>query len=179
MDWTRLKRLDAPTTTVVSLAEARDHLRVAHNLDDAYIERLIDTATAVIEGPTGAGIALLPSRWMLTMDHLPGRIDIDLCPVMSVDRITLGGQEVPPLSYRVDLDGTPARVDIAFPSAPRALASVQVEFTAGYETVPADLRHAILMLISLFYENREAASATDLKVVPFAVGAILSRYRAY
>lgn len=181
MNWTRLKRLDTPTHSVVTLDEARDHLRVTHALDDAYIERLIETATAVIEGPNGAGIPLTPSRWQLTMDHLPRHFDIDLCPVMSVDRITLDGEIVPPLAYRLDLDSTPARVAVAFPSIScrHDLGRVKVEFTAGYDAVPADLRHAILMLISHFYENREGVSATDFKDVPFAVNAILSRYRAF
>ncbi|QDK32676.1 head-tail connector protein [Sphingomonas sp. IC081] len=179
MDWTRLKRLDAPTSTVVSLSEARDHLRVSHSLDDAYIERLIAAATAVIEGPNGAGIPLQPTKWVLTMDCLPRHFDIDLCPVMSVERITLGGEIVSKLAYRVDLDSTPARVEVAFPSVRRELGNVKVEFTAGFTAIPADLRHAVLMLISHFYENREAVSAADLKDVPFAVSSIISRYRAY
>ncbi|MYL98411.1 hypothetical protein GR702_11615 [Novosphingobium sp. FGD1] len=179
MDWTRLKLIAAPTAPVVTLDEARDHLRISHDLDDTYIEHLIATATAVIEGPTGAGISLAPARWQLTMDHLPRHFDIDLCPVMSVDKITLNGENVPPLSYRCDLDSVPARVHVAFPSVRHDLGSVKVEFTAGNETVPSDLRHALLMLISHFYEQREAFAASDLKEVPFAVGAIISRYRAF
>jgi uncharacterized phiE125 gp8 family phage protein len=179
MDWTRLKRLSTPQQPVVSLAEARDHLRVAHTHDDAYITRLIDTATAVIEGPNGAGIPLSPSRWVLTLDHLPRNFDIDLCPVQSVDRITRDGEVLAPATYTTDLDSTPARVVSNHAPRPSRLGSVKVEFSAGYETVPADLRHAILMLISHFYENREAVSAIDLKDVPFAVGAIISRYRAF
>lgn len=179
MDWTRIKRLSTPTQPVVSLAEARDHLRVTHALDDAYITRLIDTATAVIEGPHGAGIPLSPSRWVLTMDNLPRQFDIDLCPVQSVDRITHGGTVIDPTTYTVDLDSTPARVVADRPQHVTKLGTVKVEFKAGYETVPADLRHALLMLISHFYEHREAVSATDLKDVPFAVSAIVQRYRAF
>jgi len=178
MDWTRLKRLTTPSVDVVSLAEARDHLRVSHSLDDSLIDRLIDTARAVIEGPTGAGIPLLWSRWQLTLDHLPRCIDIDLCPVASVDQITINGDVLDPTAYTADLDSTPARIDTSHTTGHK-LGSVKVEFTAGYVTVPADLAHAILMLVAHYYEHREAASAIELKDVPFAVNAILSRYRAY
>ncbi|MBB4859462.1 putative phiE125 gp8 family phage protein [Novosphingobium chloroacetimidivorans] len=180
MDWTRLKRLTTPSIDVVSIATARDHLRVAHNLDDTLIDRLIDTAIAVIEGPTGAGIPLLLSRWQLTLDHLPRCIDLDLCPVASVDKITVDGVTLDPTTYVVDIDSTPARIVLCHHTTScLKLGSVKVEFTAGYETIPADLVHAILMLVAHFYEHREAASAVDLKDVPFAVNAILARYRAY
>ncbi|WP_334185091.1 head-tail connector protein [Novosphingobium sp.] len=180
MDWLRVTRVTAPTEALLTLTEARDHLRVMHDLDDGYIAHLIEVATSYIEGPSGAGIALLPSQWVLTMDQLPKCFDIDLCPVRSIDSITADGQVIDPALYSADLNSTPARVIGRYhPHCRSDFGRVKVTFTAGYETVPADLKHAALLLISHLYENREAVAAADFKVVPFAVEAILGRYRAF
>lgn len=179
MDWLRVKRL-SPGSPVLTVEEARDHLRVGHDFDVGYIERLIAAAVSMIEGPTGAGIPLSKARWCLTMDHLPCRFDIDLCPVVSLDEITVEGETIDPSTYAVDLDSTPARVVGAYhPRHCTGVGAVKVEFTAGYEIVPADLRHAVLMLIGHLYEHREATSEVDLKDVPFSVNAIINRYRAF
>lgn len=183
MDWLRVTRVTQPTDTIVSLVEARDHLRVTHDQDDAYIETLIATATAFIEGPTGAGIAVLPAQWRLSMDGLPRCFNIDLCPVQTVDAITVDGVEVDESAYSVDPDSVPVRIVGEYaPTAYVGNGKVKVTFTAGYSDVPADLKHCALLIIGHLYENREAAVAggTSMEVteVPFAVNAILSRYRA-
>ena len=49
--------------------------------------------------------------------------------------------------------------------------------------LPADLKHAAKMLVSHYYENREAATSggTTMQVmeVPFAVTALLDRYKTF
>lgn len=181
MDWLRVKRVTQPVTSIVSLGQAKAHLRVSHDTDDTYITALIDTATAFIEGPNGAGIAVLPAQWRITMDHLPRAFDIDLCPVQSLDSITVDGVTISSDLYTADLDSVPARVVGSYiPQVRTDVGKVKVTFTAGYNDVPADLMHCALLLIGHLYENREAASAgVAVTEVPFAVEAILSRYRAY
>lgn len=180
MDWLRLKRLTAPAVPMLTLDEAKRHLYLMHDQDDVYIAHLVEVASGYIEGPTGAGIPLAVSQWVLTMDNLPRCFDIDLCPVRSIDSITVDGETVSPDLYSVDLDSTPARVKGHYlPQCRSDVGRVKVMFTAGYDVIPADLKHAALMLISHLYENREASSTTKLAEVPFAVSAILSRYRAF
>ena len=184
MDWLRVTRVTPSSDSILSVEEARIHLRATDESDDAYIESLISTATNFIEGPTGAGVAVLPAQWRLSMDNLPRCFDIDLCPVQTVDSITVDGVVVPTSAYDVDLDSTPARIVGSYaPVAYVGNGKVKVTFTAGYDEVPADLKHCALLIIGHLYENREAAVAggTSMEVteVPFAVNAILNRYRAY
>lgn len=178
MDWLRLKAVTSPLTQIVTLDEAREHLRIDHDDDDSYVVNLIDTAAAFIEGPNGAGIALSPRQWRYSLDHLPRLITLDLCPVISVDSITVLGDEVDPSSYTVDLDSTPVRIVGSYLPTIVGNGGVKILFTAGYQRVPADLKQAALLLIGHFYQNREA-TGPNLSEIPFAVSAILNRYRAF
>ena len=58
-----------PATEPVSLAEAKAHLRVTHNDDDAYITTLIKTARQGIEAQTGLG--LISQGWSVFLDDWP------------------------------------------------------------------------------------------------------------
>lgn len=184
MDWTRVSRKGQPNDPMVTLEEAYTHLRVASGSEDAYLTSLIEAATAFIEGPTGAGVAVLPAQWQLSLDGLPRCIDIDLCPVQTIDSITVDGVEVPEESYDYDVDSIPARIVGSY--APRAYigpGKVKVLFTAGFATIPADLKAAALLIIGHLYENREGAIAggtsMEVKEVPLGIRSIIDRYRAY
>lgn len=180
MDWLRVTRSTQPSSTIVTVDEAKTHLRISHTEDDTYILNLIKAATAFIEGPTGAGIAVLSAQWRLSMDSLPTYIDIDLCPVTAIDSITVSGVALATNTYAYDLDSTPARIVGTYaPQGYIGPGKVKVTFTAGYATVPADLKQCALLLVGHLYENREGTAVVEVKEVPFAVNAILNRYRAF
>jgi uncharacterized phiE125 gp8 family phage protein len=183
MDWTRLVAVSAAQDTVLTLAEAKAHLRIYHSLDDTYIEGLIAAATAFIEGPTGAGIPLVSRSWRLSLDSLPRVITLDLCPVQSVTHIRVNGVTVDAATYDVDLDSVPARIVCHNPIGYVGNGKVKVTFTAGYDVIPADLKAAVLLIVGHLNENREAATAggtsMEVKEVPLGVNAILNRYRAF
>lgn len=184
-EWTRLVRTVAPASPVVSLAEAKRHLRVLHDDDDADIEMMVGAATAAIEGPNGIGIALSPQTWRLSLDHFPCEIIVPLGPVSAVTSVEYrdaAGVMQPVAGLRYDLDESPLRVwparDTAWPSANCEPGAVKVTFVCGYADLPQDLRWAILLLVGHFYEHREAVT-TDLKAIelPMGVASILERYR--
>lgn len=190
-EWLRLARVTAPTSTAVSLPEARRHLRFFDPLDtneDPHIESLISAAEAFIEGPHGAGICLTPQTWRLSLDGFPCEIRIPLGPVTQITSIAYtdaNGDAATVDSFRTDYDSAPCRVwparDEAWPSVSCEPGAVKVTFEVGYATTPADLKQAELLLISHFYEHREAALDTGAKFgmieIPFGVEAILNRYR--
>lgn len=68
----------------------------------------------------------------------------------------------------------------SWPSSRPQPDSVAIDFTAGYgdtaESVPSNVKEAILMLVAHFYENREATvtSSIGLKEAPLAVQSLLS-----
>jgi uncharacterized phiE125 gp8 family phage protein len=184
-EWTRLVRTVPPASPVVSLVEARRHLRVLHDDDDADIEAIIDAAIAAIEGPNGIGIALSPQTWRLSLDHFPCEIVVPLGPVTAVTSVGYTDSSGSPQTVaglRFDLDESPLRIwparDKAWPETYCEPGAVKVTFVCGYASLPQDLRWAILLLVGHFYENREAVTY-DLKAVdlPMGVASILERYR--
>ncbi|WP_457578953.1 head-tail connector protein [Ensifer adhaerens] len=184
-EWSRLVRTVEPAAPVISLAEAKRHLRVLHDDDDDDITELVEVATAVIEGPNGIGVALTPQTWRLSLDQFSCEITVPLGPVTEVSSIAYTDAEgnfATVASWRADLDQQPVRIwparDAVWPSLVCEPGAVKVTFVCGYTKTPSDLKAALKLLVGHFYENREAVT-TDLKAVdlPMGVAAILDRYR--
>lgn len=184
-EWSRLVRAVAPAAPVLALDEAKRHLRVYHDDDDADISELVAVATAAVEGPNGIGIALAEQTWRMSLDYFPCEIRIPLGPVtevISIDYTGADGDAASVPSWRADLDTQPCRVwperDTAWPAISCEPGAVKVTFKCGFTEIPADLKAALKLLVGHFYEHREAVT-TDLKAVdlPMGVDAILERYR--
>lgn len=186
MDWS-LSRISAPSVKPVSVADVKEQSRVDGVAEDALLARLIDAATATIDGPYGIGICLESQQWEWAMDRFPLVFQIPLYPVISVDSIKYIDQNgteqtLDPSVYRVDTHSNPARINLAWnqvwPSARLVSNAVKVTITAGHTSVPEDLKHAIVLLVAHWYENREAVTLDGTpRNMPMAVDAILDRYR--
>ena len=110
---------------------------------------------------------------------------IPLSPVQAIGSVnyvdTTGTpQVVDPSLYHTDLIALPARVSPAFgtiwPIARYQTGAVSVTFTAGYggsQDVPEDLLTPMLLLLSHWYEHREAVAAGAYQQVPLSVQALL------
>lgn len=149
-----------PPEPIVSLVEAKRHLRVEHNSDDAYIESLIAVATAWLDAPDGwLGRALgeqtleaaFPARC------IPATRDMPYQPFLSL------------VSSTPSTDGR----------------ETVMQWKAGYpviegkSTVPAPIRHAILLMVGHLFAHRDAVTATQAKPeqLPLGVDALLSPFR--
>lgn len=185
MSWSNLKRTVAPTALPISLSEITTWLRLDTTDEDALLLQLIQDAVDFIEGPNGIGIALCPQTWELKLPTFPAAIDLPLTPVQSVDSITyLDGdgatQTLDSADYQVDLHNSPALVRPAYgtswPGTRIQPGSVTVTFTAGYSTVPGDLKRAIALLVGHWYEHRTAVVMESVSELPLGVQHILNKY---
>lgn len=183
MSWTRLKRTVAPTTKPITLLDLGAWLRIDLPDEDALLDQLIQDAVDYIEGPNGIGIALMPQTWELHLDGFPPCIEIPLTPVQSIDSIEYvdgDGNSQTLVDYQADVVNQPAKILPAYgeswPATRSVLNSVTVTFTAGFSTVPGDLKRAIALLAGHWFENR-TASGEQLYEIPFGVEHILNKYR--
>jgi len=178
--------ITGPALEPVSLDEAKAHLRIDGDEDDAWLTQAIVTARRHVESVTRR--VLVAQEWRLWLDAWPreGVLRVPVVPLIAVDAITVydadGGPEViDPESYRVDKASLPPRIRFETPPvAGQALNGIEIDLTAGYgdaaEDVPAPLRHAIKILVAHWHEYRglgEAAEATT----PAGFDALVAPYR--
>ena len=167
------KLITAPTTTPITLAETKAHLRVDSPDEDALITALIDAATARFDGPTGIlGRALMPQTWDLFLDVFPAEpaIKLPFPPLASVtgvyyfDAVTEAEATFAAANYEVDTYSIPGWVQLAadasWPEIMETINAVRVRFVAGYASaaaVPAPIKAAMLLMIGDLFEHRETA----------------------
>lgn len=188
-----LTLVTAPTVEPVLLAEAKTHLRVDTSDDDAYITALIATARTKIE--RDAQLQLITATWLAVYDAFPRfdkhAIEIPLPPlqsVASVQYLDRAGvlQTWVSTEYVVDAPaGLRARegrlapaVEKSYPETAVLPGAVRVQFLAGYgaaaAAVPNELKHAIKLLLSNWYEHREAVIVGAVPIpVPIAYDALI------
>ncbi|KQV33179.1 MULTISPECIES: head-tail connector protein [unclassified Rhizobium] len=180
-------RLTNSVAPILTTAEAKAHLRVFHDDDNSYIDALIAAAGDWLFGENSwLGRAAPSSAWEMTQAFFPvGRLDIPKPPLVRVDGVFYtpadGGAEQEIADFRTFGEGgngyiLPA-VDTDWPETDGEPESVRIEFQAGYTTLPASIKHAALLMIGHWYENREAATEAKLSELPMAVDALLMPYR--
>lgn len=154
-EWSRLKLVTPAPTPAVSITEFRSLLGITKfGPSHAIAESTLDAAIALVEGPYGIGRCVgADQTWDLFLDRFPCEITIPLGPVQSVTSITYldgNGDSQTVASWRDDLNSEPARLWPArgetWPEHLCEPGAVTVRFVAGFTTVPAGLKHAILLI---------------------------------
>jgi len=179
----------APTSTVISLSEAKAFLRIDSDYDDdnTYITSLINVATSVVEEFTRR--RLMTQTYNLFYDEFPPYIDLQVGDVASVTHIkyydadnTL--QTLAASNYDVDTKVRPGRIYESetgdFPNTYERPNAVEVEFIVGATAsdVPAPIVQAIYIIVGRYYENRQdVVMGTQVNELPLMVDHLLTPYR--
>ncbi|MDX0555546.1 phage gp6-like head-tail connector protein [Sinorhizobium medicae] len=183
-------RLVTPATAeIVTLAEAKAHLRVDFTDDDAYITALAEAAQDWLSGENNwLGRSVVEQTWELKLERFPsGKVDLPKPPLIEVTGVFYtpsdGGAEVEIADFReIDVGVSeggyilPAK-NTDWPVTDGEPGSVRITFESGYSDVPKSIKHAALLMIGHWYENREAASQAKISDLPMAVDALLYPYR--
>ncbi len=172
-----------PPEPLVTVAEARAHLRDPDEREDGLISSYIDAASAWIDGPAGW---LGRSLGQQTLElHADG---FDLCDrlpfgpvtsITSVKYIDASGveQTVSDTVYQATADRLVLRHGAAWPSPRGDLDGVRIRYVSG-GTVPPQARQAVLLLVGQWFRNRSSVVVgTISSELPFGVEALLSPLR--
>ena len=160
-----------PEAEPVTLANAKQTLRLDHDSEDELLSGLIRAAREEVEA--SCGLALIEQGWRLTLDRVPrsGRVVLRRHPVRAVTAVTVYGADgeaslADPGTYRLDAHGRPARLH--FSSQPSAPNGIEIDFVAGFgeagTDVPDLIKRAMLALVAHWYEFRAVYSAGDQPV---------------
>ena len=159
-------------------------------MKDILLASFLLTSRLHIE--TALSLALITQSWQLRLDRWPsGReVALPLSPLRSVDAIRLkdasgNSRDVPSDRYLLDLTSRPARIiwnNLTPPEPIAAANGIEIDLTAGFgadgESVPAPLKHAILMLAAHWYEHRNPNDiGTDGVRIPDAVSSLINPFR--
>lgn len=186
----------APSAEPLTTAEAKAHLRVDTADDDTYIDTLILAARQQAESITRR--ALITQTWkyylaqfpISTPGQFPNAIELPLAPLQSITSVKYTDndgvqQTVDSGDYDVDINIEPGRIIPSFgnvwPSTRYQANSVEIEHIVGYGNasadIPAQIIHAIKLLIGHWYENREeVVTGTIATKLPDTVQFLLDRY---
>ncbi|WP_170145726.1 head-tail connector protein [Rhodoplanes elegans] len=190
-----LTLITPPAAAPVTLAEAKAHLNVTGDADDALITRLIAAATARFDGRDGLCGPLIEQTWQAQFDGFPrGRLELPLPPVSAVTAVTYRDAAGATQTLAADqydvygldvLDGAYVLPATAWPATDLRPEAVAVTFTAGYgaaaDTVPEPIRQAILATVATLYGQREDAylGQAQLITVPAVALDLIASHRPW
>ncbi|MFA5208492.1 MAG: head-tail connector protein [Candidatus Paceibacterota bacterium] len=182
----RFKLITAPIDWAVTLDEVKTHLRITGTDDDKYLQSLIYAAQQRVEEEYG--LALTPATWEAYLDTFPkGEIEIYRYPIASITSVKYidnngATQTVSSGNYSTDITGQPARIipdnSYDWPEVEEVANAVQIRFVTGWTTpeiIPADIKHALLLIIGDWYLNREDQNF-NFTVFRRIVPSLLSKY---
>lgn len=167
-----LSLVTAPTIEPVTLEQAKK--QVGLSLDDGYHDELlgslITAARQTVEARTNR--AIINQTWDMVLDCFPYGLEpiyIPKAPLSSITSIkhydtSNVEQTIATSVYKVLTNREPGEVLLKYQQSWPALYSeaavVTIRFVAGYgataSTVPAALKQAILLLVTHWFNNREA-----------------------
>ena len=185
-----LVRVTEPTVEPVSVAEAKQHLRIDADFtdDDLYVASLITAARHYVENYVDR--TLLRTQLRMKLDYFPvWDLPLPRPPVMADPVIvqyvpsdsSLGYALTSYTNFRTDRDATPAVIrpqwNGTWPTVRGAENDVVISWWAGYGTTGADVpvpaRHAMLLILSHWYRTRESVSETRFAPVPMSAETLL------
>ena len=169
-----------PATEPITVPQAKVHLRIDDNDNDASIGVMIQSARSGVEAFLKS--AIMPTVYQLKLDCFPGEIEFPIGPVTTADGFAInyandaGADTVLNSSlYQIAL-GEYAVVRPSFgntwPVTRTQLDAVTVEFKAGYDDatkIPPAIIGALYMWLGDLFENRES-TAMDGSALPLPTG---------
>ena len=184
-----------PASEPITTAEAKTHLRVDFSTDDTYIDTLITSARKYCEKYCNR--VFITQTWIQEEDKWSYPIEIKVNPVISLTSVkyydTNDAQQTltdSTANFQKDFKADVAKIHEGitndFPSiSNNVINPIEITLSCGYgaaSAVPADIKHAIKLMVSHLYENREtvnvpvAGIATQIEM-PNSVRNLLNPYR--
>lgn len=186
-------RVIIPATRLpLGLLDLKSHLRLDHDEDDVLLVGYLSAAVNHVETITNR--CLIDTVVETTLPAFPcrplellGRVSA----VTSVRYLDPEGAEhtLDPAAYRLNAAAEPARLsrapgNAAWPATLCVEDAVRVRYTSGYgpspEDVPEALRHAVLLLASLWYEQRVPVSiGASVASIPFGIECLVMPHKLW
>lgn len=184
-----LKLISAPASDPVTVDELKLQLSMNVAGDEILLSDLIKSATLHGEGMSKR--KFITQTWDYSLDYLPSCIEIPYSPLQSIASfkyIDMQGveQTLATNQYKVDSSSILGRIvpayGVVWPNVRNEVNCVTIRFVCGYgspSNVPADIKRAILMLASHWFNYRGVTTTDRVNYVPMAAESLFLANRAY
>jgi len=178
-----LRRTSAAGTSPVTLTEAKAQLRVDDTSEDTLIAALIASSTALVGEM--AGRVMAEETWAASWSSIAGDIVLPKSPVKELVSVTYydSADTLQTMSnsdfylFRSDdLTSLRPKPNKSWPVTAAREDAITITFTAGYTTLPTELRMAVLLCIGHLFEHRSAVDEA-MSELPMGVDALVSTQR--
>jgi hypothetical protein len=165
-------------TEPITLAEAKEYARIDGFSEDALITSLIKMARVHCESYMGKSIVLktvtidsftFPYQFQMPYGPLTNEANISKCVTIDENNVET------PLQYRVNAGLFPKLFILGGAQSYK----FKLVYTAGFTTVPEDIKLAVKMMVNTLYERREDFSDLQAIESPLGVKALLMPYKTY
>ncbi|WP_163526618.1 head-tail connector protein [Halobacillus ihumii] len=176
-----VKVITEPTAEPLTVADAQEYLHLDQGQEDDTVKRIIAAARRSAEKFTRRSLAV--KTYELILDERKERIKIPNPPLQTIDKVSVKdrkGNVIEVTDFYVS-ESEPAILLVEWPDVELyPIDAFKVQYTAGYETLPEDIGQAIHLLVSHFYENREAVIVgTSVVKIPFSIESLLYPYKGW
>lgn len=172
---------EAGPITVEQLAA---HLRLNSTAEEDELALYIDAAREAFEFETGRAVVSTTYRQHMHCWDAPIRlIRSNALSVESVTYYDQDDEEQELEDWQADLTGVPGLVYLPGDNWPALSATrprpITVEFSAGWDSdaVPADVRHALLLVAAFYYRHRENYTELSLNELPMGFRRVCDKYK--
>lgn len=186
-----LELVTAPAVTPITLAEVKEQLRIETTDDDALITRLIAVAVAYTDAQAALGHAMITQKWaQWVQPHPTQTVGLMMGPVQSVTAVkyydaantlqtdTLSNYEIVGTEFAKSVG---PKAGFNWPTTYERPDAIRIEYEAGYgdatTDVPQTIRHALMLLVGHWYDNREQSGMDELSDIPFGFDALIAMHR--
>lgn len=152
-----------PAAPIVSLADAKVHLQYEDTDKDAYISGLIEVATEKVQNYTNQAlgvqtldykVAAFANGMILPRHPLRSVVSIKYLDSDGAEQTYSSGNYVVMGGGLDGLGGVSLNYLASFPAVYSHPAPVTIRYIAGYDVVPAPLRHAVLLVMTMLFSQR-------------------------
>lgn len=182
----RHRQVGQPMVDPISVDQVKEHLRIEHSDDDAYLTSLIDAAVNFVDVDGVLGKPIIDRKFALEFRDYPTTpVRLPYANFKELDNIkviqdgTLVTQDND--DFQIGSDGDFRTVEPVkgkeWPVADDVPYAYQIVYKAGLSGnaagVPATIKHALLLLVAHWYENRTATEATSYMPLPFGFNELI------
>lgn len=170
----------APASEPATLAEAKTHCKVDGTDSDTELGLMIIAARTFVE--EYCGTKLVSQTVVMRASSFCDLANLPVAPLTAVTGVTYldtaGAQQTLSADiYEAVLVGLEPsirlKINQSWPSLRTASDAVRVTATAGYAALPASIKHALLLLIGKWFDDRSVGE------IPDGVKSLLSNHRKY